>query len=202
MKRIEFCDATLLNLYKQGDNKAFEKLLLKYKGKVFTTIYLIVKSREVAEDLTQEVFMKVVDTIQQGKYNEEGKFAPWLLRIAHNMGVDYFRKQKRYPEIALEDGTSLFDSYAFSSKSGEQQAIQEELSATIRNLIKELPAPQREVLILRHFAGMSFQEIAEHTGVSINTALGRMRYALINLRKKLQSNDRGYVEYFYPESPY
>ncbi len=198
MKNYQIEDSQLLSLYKNGDEEAFKILLEKHKNRVYTTIFLIVKDRYVAEDLSQDVFIKVVKTIKNGKYNEEGKFLPWLLRISHNLAIDYFRKQKRNPTIITEDGGNIFNSLAFAEDSIESNRINKETHKKIRELIKTLPKAQREVLIMRHFTDMSFKEIAEATDVSINTALGRMRYALINLRKKLKQHNIAYDQNNYP----
>ncbi|SFC52260.1 RNA polymerase sigma-70 factor, ECF subfamily [Flexibacter flexilis DSM 6793] len=198
MKKVELRDdATLLNLYKNGNEEAFVQLVTRHKSRIYTTIYLIVKDRYIAEDLLQETFIKVVDVVKQNRYNEEGKFLPWVLRIAHNMAIDYFRKEKRYPSIVLEDGSNLWDGIGFDEDSAEDLHIKRDTKNHLRQLINRLPEAQREVLILRHFVGMSFQEIAEETGVSINTALGRMRYALINLRKYMQQNSIRYDQNIY-----
>lgn len=200
MKRTALSDAVLISKYQSGDDVAFEELLNRYKSKVFSTIYLIVKDRDIAEDLLQDTFIKAVDTIKGGRYNEEGKFGPWIMRVAHNMAIDTFRRNKRYPTLVIDSGSPLEDSDSFATQSSEDLHIKAELHSHLRSLIQELPEAQRQVLILRHFAGMSFQEIAEFTGVSINTALGRMRYALINIRKKLVHRDPAYVRELYPES--
>jgi RNA polymerase sigma-70 factor (ECF subfamily) len=197
MKNYQLEDSQLLSLYKNGDEEAFRRLLEKHKNRVYTSIYLIVKDRYTAEDLTQDVFIKVIKTIKSGKYNEEGKFLPWLLRISHNLAIDYFRKQKRNPTIIMEDGSGVFNSMAFAESPIETNRINKETHKKIRELIKTLPKAQREVLIMRHFTDMSFKEIAEATGVSINTALGRMRYALINLRKKLKQHNIAYDQNYY-----
>ena len=191
-------DSQLVSLYKNGNEEAFEVLLHRHKSKIFTGIYLIVKDRYVAEDLLQETFIKAINTIRGGKYNEEGKFMPWISRIAHNLSIDYFRKNKRYPEVVLEDGSRVFDSMEFAEDSMEMKQMKKETHSRLREFIKELPTEQKQVLIMRHYLQMSFFEIAERTGVSINTALGRMRYALINLRKKMNKN-RAYDKDFYQE---
>jgi RNA polymerase sigma-70 factor (ECF subfamily) len=183
-------DSVLVTLYKNGNEKAFELLVKRYKSKVYTAIYLIVKDSYTAEDLLQDTFIKAVTTIKTGRYNEEGKFLPWLLRIAHNLAIDYFRRDKRYPTIVMEDGSNVFDTLEFSEDSAESIQIKQETYARLRTMIENLPAVQREVLIMRHYGDMSFQEIADATGVSINTALGRMRYALINLRKQMTLSDK------------
>ncbi len=191
-------DSQLVSLYQNGNEEAFEVLLFRHKSKIFTAIYLIVKDRYVAEDLLQETFIKVINTIRGGRYNEEGKFMPWVSRIAHNLAIDHFRKLKRYPEVVLEDGSRVFDSMEFSEESMESVQMKKENHKRLRDFVKELPVEQKQVLIMRHFLQMSFQEIAERTDVSINTALGRMRYALINLRKKMVQN-RAYDKDFYQE---
>ena len=198
MNRSELNDSQLLSLYKNGSEEAFEKLLDRHKSRVFTTIYLIVKDRYVAEDLLQEVFIKAIRTIKEGRYNEEGKFLPWILRIAHNLAIDNFRKDKRYPTIIMEDGSPVFNTMEFAEGSFESAQIKRETHVKLRELINELPDTQKEVLVMRHYMDMSFQEIAESTGVSINTALGRMRYALINLRKKMKQYNIAYDQNFYP----
>ena len=194
-------DSQLVSLYQQGNEEAFKSLLLRHKSRVYTAIYLIVKDRYVAEDLLQETFIKAVNTIKSGRYNEEGKFLPWICRIAHNMAIDYFRKEKRSPEIVLEDGNSVFNSLQFSGNTMELQEIGRENKKWLRLCVKELPTEQKQVLIMRHFLDMSFQEIADRTGVSINTALGRMRYALINLRKMMLKTQYAYDKNIYTKRP-
>lgn len=194
MRKYKVNDCDLVKQYISGNDTAFETLVNRHKNKIFTTIYLIVKDHYVAEDLLQETFIKAIRTIKAGRYNEEGKFLPWISRIAHNMAIDYFRKAKRYPTIIMEDGSSVFNTLDFAEEPYETVQIKQETHAKLRELIQTLPEPQREVLMMRHYMQMSFQEIAETTGVSINTALGRMRYALINLRKRMnQTNNKSYV---------
>jgi RNA polymerase sigma factor (sigma-70 family) len=199
MIQNKWSDSELVSRYKDGNEKAFEILLHRHKSRVFTAIYLIVKDRYIAEDLLQETFIKAINTIRGGRYNEEGKFLPWISRIAHNLAIDHFRKEKRYPEIILEDGSPLLNSMQFAEESIEDKQIMKDTAQRLRELIKELPEEQKQVLIMRHYLRMSFQEIAERTGVSINTALGRMRYALINLRKKMIKNHLAYDKNFYPK---
>jgi RNA polymerase sigma factor (sigma-70 family) len=194
-------DSELLLRYQQGNEGAFEVLVHRHKSRIFTAIYLIVKDRYRAEDLLQETFIKAVNTIKGGRYNEEGKFLPWISRIAHNLAIDAYRKSRRYPEIVLEDNSRLFNSMNFAEDSAESAQIQQDTQARLRELIKELPPEQKQVLVMRHYMDMSFQEIADRTGVSINTALGRMRYALINLRKKMTKNPYAYDENVYPKRP-
>ena len=197
MKHIEQSDSLLLSQYMKGNEEAFAQLLKRHQNRVFSTVYLIVKDQYTAEDLVQEVFIKAVKTIKSGKYNEEGKFLPWILRIAHNLAIDHFRKNKRYPMIVMEDGSNVFNTLEFSEGSIENAQIKEDTYNQLKRLIKELPDSQREVLVMRHYMQMSFQDIAEATGVSINTALGRMRYALINLRKKMTQTDYAYDKNVY-----
>jgi RNA polymerase sigma-70 factor (ECF subfamily) len=192
-------DSVLITLYRNGNEAAFNLLVDRYHSKVFTTIFLIVKDQDVAEDLLQDVFVKVLHTLNSDKYNEEGKFQPWVMRIAHNLAIDHFRKAKRYPTILLEDGSNVFNSLSFAEDSSEEQRIKEETLAYVRNLIDELPEAQKEVVIMRHYLDMSFQEIAEQTGVSINTALGRMRYALNHIRKKMKLVNSAYDKIIYPK---
>lgn len=199
MMQNSISDSKLISLYKTGNEEAFAELLNRHKSRVFTTIYLIVKDNYVAEDLMQETFIKVIKTIKSGKYNEEGKFLPWILRIAHNLAIDYFRRSKRYPTIIMEDGTNVFNTMEFSEESIESKQIVRDTHEKLKMLIQELPPAQKEVLVMRHYMEMSFQEIADATQVSINTALGRMRYALINLRKKMRKCNIAYDQNIYPQ---
>lgn len=192
MERVQVSDSELVSLYIHGDEKAFAKLVQRHRSKIYTTIYLIVKDQYVAEDLMQDSFVKSVEMLKSGRYNDEGKFLPWILRIAHNLAIDNFRRDKRYPEVVFEDGSNVFNTLDFSEDSAESYQIRQETHEHLRELIQRLPEPQREVLIMRHYEDMSFQEIADATGVSINTALGRMRYALINLRKQLSNRIPSY----------
>lgn len=199
MIKNQVSEAALISAYINGDDRAFETLVRKTKSKVYTTIYLIVKDRYIAEDLLQETYIKAIDVLKSGRYNEEGKFMPWIVRIAHNLAIDYFRKEKRYPTIILEDGSMVFNSFEFSEDSYEDIQLKQDQIVNIRELVKKLPDEQREVLMLRHYEELSFQEIADLTQVSINTALGRMRYALINLRKMLHKQESAYDAKLYPK---
>lgn len=199
MKNSAHSDGELVVLFKNGQDSAFDVLLTRHKSRVYSTILQIVKDRDHAEDLFQEVFIKAIDVIRSGRYNEEGKFLPWILRIAHNLAIDSFRREKRYPTIPIDDNPVLENSLHYSEKSFEILQVQQDTKALLRYLITTLPETQREVLMMRHFAGLSFQEIADATGVSINTALGRMRYALMNLRKKLEKSNFVYDKDLYPK---
>jgi len=199
MARNKISDSTLVSQYIKGNEAAFEVLMNRHKNRIFTTIYLVVKDRYLAEDLMQETFIKAINTMKTGRYNEEGKFLPWILRIGHNLAIDHFRRAKRYPTVIMEDGSNVFNTLKFSEAPVEEKQIKKETHKKLKALIQELPEAQKQVLIMRSYMEMSFKEIAEATGVSINTALGRMRYALINLRKMLGQNSVVYDQNFYPE---
>src|ERR1700755_1237071 len=149
-------DSQLVALYQKGNEGAFEMLLHRHKSRIYTAIYLIVKDRYVAEDLLQKTFIKAINTIKGDKYNEEGKFAPWISRIAHNLAIDHFRREKRYPEVVLEDGSKVFNSMDFSEDSMEGKQMQRETRTRLRDCIKDLPVEQKHVLIMRHYFDMSF----------------------------------------------
>lgn len=176
-------DKELINLYLEGDEKAFEILLNRHKNKIYTSIYLFVKDHEQAEDIFQEVFIKIIDTLRRGKYNHEGKFLQWAMRISYNLCVDYFRRSKRRTKVSPSETFDIFDVLEVKDDNMETSLIKSQTYLRVRQLVDLLPPEQREVVILRHYADMSFKEIASLTRVSINTALGRMRYALINIRK-------------------
>jgi RNA polymerase sigma factor (sigma-70 family) len=190
-------DSQLVVLYKNGEEAAFEELLLRHKNRIFTSIVMIVKDHETAEDLLQETFIKAVKTIKSGSYNEEGKFLPWISRIAHNMAIDHFRKSRRYPTLAMDESrnTDDYNPFDVAEDSYEDKRVKEDTIGQLKEFIKNLPETQREVLVMRQYMQMSFQEISEVTGVSINTALGRMRYALINLRKQMSVNNLESLQY-------
>jgi RNA polymerase sigma-70 factor (ECF subfamily) len=199
MEKSLISDGALVSLYRNGNEKAFELLVRRHKSKIYTTIYLIVKDSYIAEDLLQDTFVKAINTIKTDRYNEEGKFLPWIIRIAHNLAIDYFRREKRYPTVILEDGSNVFNTLNFAEDSAESVQIRMETHERLKDMILKLPEQQKEVLMMRHYADMSFQEIAEATGVSINTALGRMRYALINLRKQMTKYNINYDQNIYPK---
>lgn len=180
-------DNDLVRLFQGGDETALESLIGRYKEKIYSTIFYLVKDRHLAEDLFQDVFIKIIDKLRSKNYNEEGKFLHWALRISHNLCVDYFRKEKRN-HTTSGDNNNLFDLLELSSDAADTKFVAGQVHEKIRTMLDMLPDEQREVIILRHFADLSFKEIAEITNTSINTALGRMRYGLINLRKMMEEN--------------
>ena len=184
-------DTLLVSKFQKGDLIALEQLIEKYKDKIYTSIFFLVKEKYLAEDIFQETFIRVIDTLRNGRYNEEGKVLPWIMRIAHNLCVDHFRKLKRAPFVATDqkDMRDIFDIMGvYQNENVETQTIRQETYQTVSRLLDYLPASQREVLVLRHYGDMSFKEIARLTDCSINTALGRMRYGLLNLRKLMASH--------------
>ncbi len=189
MQVTQLTDQQLIAQYLQGDEKSFETLLSRHRQKIYTSIYLFVKDTALAEDIFQEVFIKIIDTLRKGKYNHEGKFVQWAMRISYNMCVDYFRRNKRRPKVSPTETFDIFDVLQSSDANAEQNMIKSQTHDKIRSLVDQLPAEQREVVILRHYADMSFKEISQLTRVSINTALGRMRYALINIRKMIEEKE-------------
>jgi RNA polymerase sigma-70 factor (ECF subfamily) len=189
MKLQTKSDQELVHLYISGQEVGLEELLRRHKSKIYTSIYLLVKDSYLAEDIFQDTFIKVIGTLKAGKYNEEGKFLPWVLRIAHNLVIDHFRKDKRTPIITNGDGFDIFDVLKFYDESIEERIVREQTYKDLKQMIHLLPSEQKEVLIMRHYGELSFKEIADTTNVSINTALGRMRYALNNLRKMIQEKE-------------
>ncbi len=179
-------DQELIALYLKGEEKAFEILLERHKNKIYTSIYLFTKDRTLADDIFQEVFIRIIDTLRKGKYNHEGKFLQWAMRISYNLCVDYFRRGKRRPIVSPTEDFDIFDVLQQPDLNAEESIMRSQTHDRIRTLVNLLPEEQREVVILRHYADMSFKEIAQLTRVSINTALGRMRYALINIRKMVE----------------
>jgi RNA polymerase sigma-70 factor (ECF subfamily) len=178
-------DQELISLYQNGDSEAISTLVTRHKDKIFTSIYLLVKDKYLAEDIFQDAFIKVIDTINGGRYNEEGKFLPWVMRISHNLCIDHFRKVKRNPSIKTSDDRDIFEVLNFSEAGIDEKIMQGQSNARVRKMLDMLPQDQKEVIIMRHFADLSFREIAKLTDCSINTALGRMRYGHINLRKMM-----------------
>jgi RNA polymerase sigma factor (sigma-70 family) len=182
-------DQDLIHLYINGNEGGLVELLRRYQSKIYTSIYLLVKDEDLAEDIFQDTFIKVINTLKAKKYNEEGKFLPWVSRIAHNLVIDHFRREKRAPMINNGDDFDIFEVLGNYDESMEDRLVREQTHKDLKMLIQHLPSEQKEVLLMRHFGDMSFKDIAEITGVSINTALGRMRYALNNLRKMMQSKE-------------
>jgi RNA polymerase sigma factor (sigma-70 family) len=176
-------DTQLIRAFQDGNASALEILIHRYKDKIFSSILFLVKDKYLAEDLFQDVFIKVIDTLRNNRYTEEGKFLPWALRISHNLCVDYFRKVKRSPAIKTSDDRDIFEVINVVEDSQETKMMQAQSHDRVRKMLDMLPEEQREVIVLRHFADLSFKDIAQITNCSINTALGRMRYGLINLRK-------------------
>lgn len=176
-------DNQLVAAFQQGNNVALEVLINRHKDRIFTSILILTKDKYMAEDLFQDVFIKIIDTLRSNKYNEEGKFLPWALRVAHNLVVDHFRKVNRKPTIITSDKQDIFEMINVVEEGVDKTMIRTQSQERMRKVVDMLPEEQREVIVLRHFADLSFKEIAEITNCSINTALGRMRYGLMNLRK-------------------
>lgn len=183
-------DQDLVQAYIKGDQLAIETLINRHRSKVYTYIVLTIKNQQLAEDLFQETFIKVIQSLRGGKYRDNGRFLSWVIRIAHNLIIDHFRKEKQMNSVSNDDTeVDLFNSKKLSDDNIEEVIVNSQIKAEIRALINELPDDQREVVLLRHYGELSFKEIADHTDVSINTALGRMRYALINLRKLIREKN-------------
>jgi len=189
MNNVLTSDQELIALYLDGNHSGIETLIRRYKRKVFTYIFLNVKDRHLAEDLFQDTFIKVINTLRSGSYNDEGKFLPWVMRIAHNLIIDHYRKSNRIPTIENDDEYDIFNTIKIFDDCVEDKMITEQIHQDVKKLLDLLPDEQREVIVMRHYADMSFRDIAEQTNVSINTALGRMRYALINLRKLVKEKE-------------
>ena len=183
MQNSVIADEVLVQQYIHGSEQALEILIRRHKTKVFTSIFMFVRDHYLAEDLFQDTFMKAVRKLRSGEYQEEGKFLPWVMRIAHNLCIDYYRRTRRMPMVTTADGVDIFNSMQFSNGNPEKEFMRKQSHERVREMINRLPLEQKEVVILRHWADLSFKEISELTNVSINTALGRMRYALINMRK-------------------
>lgn len=184
-KTTNIPDAKLITEYLNGSERSLEKLINRHQLQIFNFINSKVNDRDKSEDIFQDTFIKVIKTLKNGSYNEEGKFLPWVMRIAHNLVIDYFRKSNRIPIIENKEEFDIFQFLSDTTPNAESVLVEEQVLKDIQNLIEELPEDQKEVLIMRLYRDMSFKEIAENTNVSINTALGRMRYAIINLRKMI-----------------
>lgn len=189
MNNTKVTDASLVRDYMDGNENALAPLIHRHQHRIYSFIFSKVYDKNVAEDIFQDTFIKVIRTLKRGKYNEEGKFLPWVMRISHNLVIDYFRKNKRMPKFENRGDFNIFSVLSDSDLNAEKQLIKDQIESDVQELIKELPEDQLEVLTMRIYKEMSFKEISERTGVSINTALGRMRYALINLRKIIEKRN-------------
>jgi len=190
LKLQQRSDQDLVKRFIQGDKPSIEVLINRHKNKVFTYIILIVKNQSLAEDIFQDTFIKVIKSLKEGKYKDNGKFVSWVIRIAHNLTIDHFRKEKQINTYSNEDyEADIFNSKKLSESTVEDIMVESQIIKEVRLLIDELPEDQKQVILLRHYGGLSFKEIADQTDVSINTALGRMRYALINLRKLIEQKN-------------
>ena len=178
-------DKDLVSLYQTGDQSAITELIERYKHRIYTAIFFLVKDRELAEDLFQETFIKIISSLRKGHYNEQGKFLPWALRISHNLVIDHFRKEKLMPLQRDSDEFSVFDVLPHNERNPEERIIQDEKVALVHSLLDRLPSDQREVVILRHYANMSFKDISKMLDININTALGRMHYAILKMREMM-----------------
>ena len=187
--QLQVADSILVQNYISGDEKSLEILINKHNQRLTSFIYSKVLDRAIAEDIFQDTFIKVIRTLKRGAYNEEGKFLPWVMRIAHNLIIDHFRRNKRMPKFEGSEDFNIFSVLGDNKLDAERQLIKDQIDSDLTLLIEELPDDQKEVLVMRIYKDMSFKEISENTGVSINTALGRMRYALINLRKIIEKNN-------------
>jgi RNA polymerase sigma factor (sigma-70 family) len=186
MRYDQLQDQELVDLYIAGNESCLEILIARHKKRVFSYIMMVVRDRHLAEDIFQDTFIKVIQTLKRGSYNDEGKFLPWVLRIAHNLVIDHFRRQKRMPLVDAGEDFDIFSVLTLRQGNVEDRIVKDQVRTDMRKAIEKLPREQREVLVMRHYLDMSFKEIADSTNVSINTALGRMRYALINLRKMME----------------
>jgi len=189
MNNTKVTDASLVRTYLEGNENALGQLISRHQQRIYSFIYSKVFDKDISDDIFQDTFIKVIRTLKRGKYNEEGKFLPWVMRIAHNLIIDHFRRNKRMPKFDNSGDFNIFSVLADGELNAETQIIKEQIESDVQELIKELPADQLEVLTMRIYKDMSFKEISDRTGVSINTALGRMRYALINLRKIIEKRD-------------
>ncbi|WP_031425611.1 RNA polymerase sigma factor [Flavimarina sp. Hel_I_48] len=189
MKDMLTSDATLVSDYIKGNEAALSTLISRHQQRIYSFIYSKVYDKDITEDIFQDTFIKVIRTLKRGGYNEEGKFLPWVMRIAHNLVIDHFRKNKRMPKFDNSGDFNIFSVLSDNDLNAEKQIIKEQVETDVRRLIEELPDDQKDVLVMRIYKDMSFKEIALKTDVSINTALGRMRYALINLRKLIDKHN-------------
>ena len=189
MRKETITDAVLVSNYIKGDESSLSMLINRHKQRIYSFIYSKVLDRDITEDVFQDTFIKVIKTLKRGAYNEEGKFLPWVMRIAHNLVIDHFRKNNRMPKFDNSGDFSIFSVLSDGDLNAEKKIIKNQVEDDVRKLIEELPEDQKQVLVMRMYNDMSFKEISEKTGVSINTALGRMRYALINMRKIIEKHN-------------
>ncbi|QLG47120.1 sigma-70 family RNA polymerase sigma factor [Costertonia aggregata] len=187
--KLQIEDSVLVRDYMNGDERALELLIRKHNQRISSFIYSKIGDRNITEDIFQDTFIKVIRTLKKGTYSEEGKFLPWVMRIAHNLIIDHFRKSRRLPKFEGSDDYNIFSVLGDEKLNAEKQIIKDQIDSDLLVLIEQLPVDQQEVLTMRMYKDMSFKEISENTGVSINTALGRMRYALINLRKIIETHN-------------
>ena len=181
-------DRDLVRLYQQGQQSAITEIIHRYKQKIFSSIFFLVRDRELSEDIFQDTFIKIITSVREGRYNEQGKFLPWALRIAHNLVIDHFRKEKNMPMKRDTEEYSVFDTMSCSLPNAHESILMDEKTAMVRQLLEKIPFEQREVVIMRHYGGFSFKEISEILGININTALGRMHYALLKMRELLKTD--------------
>ena len=182
-------DQALIDSYLDGNHSSLEKLIRRHKKRVYSYVLMVVRDQHLAEDIFQDTFIKVINTLRSGSYKEEGKFIQWVMRIAHNLIIDHFRKSRRIPTVENDENYDIFDNLKVFDTNVEDRMVLDQIHQDVRALIDFLPPEQREVVMMRHYGDMSFKDIAEETNVSINTALGRMRYALINLRKLIEQKE-------------
>jgi RNA polymerase sigma-70 factor (ECF subfamily) len=190
MKLQSLSDRELVSIYIQGNEKSLEELINRHRSRVYSYIFITIKNKTLAEDFFQDTFIKVIKTLKSGKYNEEGKFLPWVMRISHNLMIDHFRKEKKFRKVSGRsrdnDELDIFNTIKYEELNIEERLVKNQVKSDVKELIDRLPEEQKEVIKLRHYYDMSFKEISDYTNVSINTALGRMRYAIINLRKMVE----------------
>jgi len=181
-------DRDLVRLYQQGQQAAITEIIHRYKQKIYSSIFFLVRDKELSEDIFQDTFIKIITSVREGRYNEQGKFLPWALRIAHNLVIDHFRKEKNMPMKRDTEEYSVFDTMSSSFPNAHDSILLDEKITMVRALLEKIPFEQREVVIMRHYGGFSFKEISEILGININTALGRMHYALLKMRELLKTD--------------
>tara|TARA_B100001094_G_C18107135_1_gene759027 strand:- start:475 stop:1071 length:597 start_codon:yes stop_codon:yes gene_type:complete len=192
MSLVSLSDKELVRIYIKGNESALEELINRHRSRIYSYIFVTVKNKVLAEDFFQDTFIKVIKTLKGGKYNEEGKFLPWVMRISHNLMIDHFRKQKKFRKVSGKsrdnEELDIFNTIKYEELNIEEKLVKDQVRTDVKELIERLPEDQKEVVKLRHYYDMSFKEISDYTNVSINTSLGRMRYALINLRKMVEDH--------------